>query len=69
MIMKFDNAKLSSLLRNKNMKQIEFAQAINRAPSTVSLYVSGKGEPGRKALIAMSEVFDLPMHELMKQEE
>lgn len=67
--MKFDNDKLSSLLRIKNMKQIEFAQAINRAPSTVSLYISGKGEPGRKALIAISEVFDMPMDELLKSED
>lgn len=67
--MKFDNGKLSSFLREKNMKQIEFAHAINRAPSTVSSYISGKGEPGRKALIAMSEVLDLPMHELLKSED
>ncbi|ACM16025.1 hypothetical protein BCQ_PT63 (plasmid) [Bacillus cereus Q1] len=66
--MRFDNKKLSTLLRNKNMKQKVFAKAIQRAPSTVSLYLSGDVEPGRKALIAMSEVLKVPVDELFVKE-
>ncbi|HHB3507873.1 TPA: helix-turn-helix domain-containing protein [Bacillus cereus] len=64
--MKFDNEKVSTLLRMRKMKQIDFADAIERHPSTVSLYLSGKSEPGRKALIAMSEVLDTPINDILK---
>ena len=47
--MKLDNEKLLNLLKDKEMRQIEFARAINLAPSTVSLYLSGKGQPGKKS--------------------
>ncbi|WP_426952812.1 helix-turn-helix domain-containing protein [Bacillus mycoides] len=66
--MRFDNEKLSTLLRKKDMKQNVFAKSIKRAPSTVSLYLSGDVEPGRKALIAMSEVLKVPVDELLAKE-
>lgn len=64
--MKFDSEKLSALLRSRKMKQNDFAFAINRAPSTVSLYLSGKSQPGRKAIIAMSEALDTPISDFFK---
>ncbi|EEL73398.1 hypothetical protein bcere0027_53170 [Bacillus cereus AH676] len=51
------------------MKQIDFAGAIERHPSTVSLYLSGKSEPGRKALIAMSEVLNTPISDILKTDD
>lgn len=67
--MKFDSEKVSTLLRMRKMKQIDFACAINRHPSTVSLYLSGKSEPGRKALIAMSEVLDTSISDFLKSDD
>ncbi|MEW9912441.1 helix-turn-helix domain-containing protein [Bacillus pacificus] len=67
--MRFDSEKVSTLLRKKKMKQIDFADAIERHPSTVSLYLSGKSEPGRKALIAMSEVLDTPISDILKTDD
>ncbi|BCC62414.1 MULTISPECIES: helix-turn-helix domain-containing protein [Bacillus] len=66
--MKFDSEKVSTLLRKRKMKQIDLASAIERDPSTVSLYLSGKSQPGRKALIAMSEVLDTPISDFLKSD-
>ncbi|PYE91567.1 helix-turn-helix transcriptional regulator [Bacillus sp. 196mf] len=65
--MKLDNEKLLNLLKDKQMRQIEFACAINLAPSTISLYLSGKGQPGKKVLFVMSEFFDIPINDLIKK--
>ncbi|PHG67235.1 helix-turn-helix domain-containing protein [Bacillus toyonensis] len=65
--MKLDNEKLLNLLKDKQMRQIEFARAINLAPSTISLYLSGKGQPGKKVLFVMSEFFDIPIDDLIKK--
>ncbi|HDR4450929.1 helix-turn-helix transcriptional regulator [Bacillus cereus] len=67
--MRFDSEKVSTLLRKRKMKQIDFAGAIERHPSTVSLYLSGKSEPGRKALIAMSEVLNTPISDILKTDD
>ncbi|GAB6742165.1 hypothetical protein bcgnr5412_54640 [Bacillus cereus] len=67
--MRFDSKKVSTLLRKRKMKQIDFADAIERHPSTVSLYLSGKSEPGRKALIAMSEVLNTPISDILKTDD
>ncbi|MBJ8025854.1 helix-turn-helix domain-containing protein [Bacillus cereus] len=65
--MKLDNEKLLNLLKDKQMRQIEFARAINLAPSTISLYLSGKGQPGKKVLFIMSEFFGIPINDLIKK--
>ncbi len=67
--MKFDNERLSTMLRNKKIKQSELAAAINRAPSTVSEYVNGTGSPGVSALTAIARALDTPIDSLMTADE
>ncbi|PGS83959.1 transcriptional regulator [Bacillus cereus] len=66
--MKIDNEKLSALIKDKKMRQVEFATAINLAPSTISLYLSGKGQPGKKVLYSMSEFFGIPINDFFIKE-
>ncbi|ANN30741.1 transcriptional regulator [Bacillus thuringiensis serovar coreanensis] len=66
--MKLDNEKLLKLIKDNNMRQVEFARALKLAPSTVSLYLSGKGQPGKKVLYCMSEFFGIPINEFFKKE-
>ncbi|OIX11388.1 transcriptional regulator [Bacillus thuringiensis serovar aizawai] len=67
--MKFDNERLSAMLRDKKIKQSELAVTINRAPSTVSEYVNGTGSPGVSALTAIARALDIPIDSLMKADE
>lgn len=64
--MKFDNERLSALLRSKKIKQSELAVTIKRAPSTVSSYVNGTGSPGVSALTAIAQALDTPIDSLLK---
>lgn len=66
--MKIDNEKLSALIKGKKMRQVEFAKAINLAPSTISLYLSGKGQPGKKVLCDMSDFFGIPINDFFIKE-
>ncbi|WP_312498224.1 helix-turn-helix domain-containing protein [Bacillus luti] len=67
--MKFDNERLSTMLRDKKIKQSELAVTINRAPSTVSSYVNGKGSPGVSALTAIAQALNTPVDSLLKTDE
>ncbi|MDY8165795.1 MULTISPECIES: helix-turn-helix domain-containing protein [Bacillus cereus group] len=67
--MKFDNERLSTMLRRKKIKQSELASIINRAPSTVSEYVNGTGSPGVSALTAIAQALDISIDSLLKADE
>ncbi|PGH81081.1 transcriptional regulator [Bacillus thuringiensis] len=67
--MVFDNKKLSALLDENEMRQIQLAKEIKRSKSTVCEYVKGTKSPGKEAVFAISRVFSIPVEDLFKRGE
>ncbi|MGM7432602.1 helix-turn-helix transcriptional regulator [Bacillus pacificus] len=65
----FDNKKLSDLLDENEMRQIQLAKEIKRSKSTVCEYIKGTKSPGKEAAFAISRVFSIPVEELFKRVE
>ncbi|PJZ20691.1 helix-turn-helix transcriptional regulator (plasmid) [Bacillus tropicus] len=65
----FDNEKLSALLDENEMRQIQLAKEIKRSKSTVCEYVKGTKSPGKEAAFAISRVFSVPVEDLFKKVE
>ncbi|MGG0706801.1 helix-turn-helix domain-containing protein [Bacillus paramobilis] len=65
----FDNKKLSDLLDENEMRQIQLAKEIKRSKSTVCEYIKGTKSPGKEAAFAISRVFSIPVEDLFKRVE
>ncbi|OJD64775.1 helix-turn-helix transcriptional regulator [Bacillus sp. NH11B] len=65
----FDNKKLSALLDENEMRQVQLAKEIKRSKSTVCEYVKGTKSPGKEATFAISRIFSIPVEELFKKVE
>ncbi|OUB11222.1 transcriptional regulator [Bacillus thuringiensis serovar yunnanensis] len=65
----FDNKKLSTLLDENDMRQIQLAKEIKRSKSTICEYVKGTKSPGKEAAFAISRVFSVPVEDLFKKVE
>ncbi|MGQ3737722.1 helix-turn-helix transcriptional regulator [Bacillus sp. Fil] len=65
----FDNKKLSALLDENDMRQIQLAKEIKRSKSTVCEYVKGTKSPGKEAAFSISRVFSVPVEDLFKRVE
>ncbi|WP_242248901.1 helix-turn-helix transcriptional regulator [Bacillus cereus group sp. BfR-BA-01523] len=65
----FDNKKLSSLLDENEMRQIQLAKEIKRSKITVCEYIKGTKSPGKEAAFAISRVFSIPVEDLFKRVE
>lgn len=67
-VVDFDNVKLERLIREKQMKVFEFADAIGVSCSSVSSWTHGKRNPSIENLIAISDFFGISSAELRTEE-
>lgn len=61
--------KIKLYRENKNMTQVEIAEALGVKPATVSKYESGTLEPNIEALKKLSELFEVTIDELLNDKE
>lgn len=61
--------KIKLYRENKNMTQVEIAEALGVKPATVSKYESGTLEPNIEALKKLSELFEITIDELLNDKE
>ena len=61
--------KIKQYRENKNMTQIEIANALGVKPATVSKYESGALEPNIESLKKLAELFDISINELLKEDD
>lgn len=54
---------------NKNMTQVEIAEALGVKPATVSKYESGTLEPNIESLKKLAELFEISIDELLKEDD
>ena len=66
--MKF-NEKLRTLRENKNLSQEMLAQELNVARQTVSKWELGETTPEMDKLVKMSEIFEISLDDLIKDNE
>lgn len=60
--------KIKKYRENKNMTQVEIAEALGIKPATVSKYESGALEPNVESLRKLAELFDISVDELIKED-
>lgn len=60
--------KIKLYRENKNMTQVEVAEALGVKPATVSKYESGALEPNIESLKKIAEIFDVSVDELIKED-
>lgn len=66
--MKF-NEKLIMLRKNKNLSQEQLGNELNVARQTVSKWELGETTPEMDKLVKMSEIFEISLDELIKEQE
>lgn len=54
-----------SLLKKNSIKQVDVAKSLNYSKQLVCKWVKGKCEPSLNAVIKMSEVFHIPIEEIV----
>ena len=54
-----------SLLKKNSIKQVDVAKSLNYSKQLVCKWVKGKCEPSLNAVIKMSEVFHIPIEEIL----
>ena len=60
--------KIKLYRESKNMTQMEIAELLGVKPATVSKYESGALEPNIESLKKLSEIFDISIDELLKED-
>ncbi|MBQ3834505.1 MAG: helix-turn-helix transcriptional regulator [Elusimicrobia bacterium] len=63
------NKKLQYLLTKKNLSQTEFAKIINKKKQNVSRWLSGKFVPSAKNINKIAKALNVPVEELLSEEE
>ena len=53
-------------LKKKNMSQVDLAKKLNVHKRTITLWVHGRNTPTLELVVAMSEIFDCSMEELVQ---
>lgn len=54
-----------SLLKKNSIKQVDVAKSLNYSKQLVCKWAKGKCEPSLNAIIKMSEVFKIPIEEIV----
>ena len=57
--------RIKALRQSRGIKQADLARAIGKAPSTITMYETGKREPEMETLEAIADYFDVPFRELV----
>ncbi len=60
--------RIQEILKTKGLKQIQLAEALGVAKSSVSQYCSNKVQPPLRVLIAISKELECDMNELLDTE-
>ena len=61
--------RIKALRQSRGIKQVELARAIGKAPSTITMYETGKREPEMETLEAIAHVFNVPFRELIADDD
>ncbi len=61
--------KLAKLRKEKGLSQIELAEKVNVSRQAISRWEVGTAIPTKKNLLALSELYNVPLHEFFYDEE
>ena len=61
--------RIKTMRKSRGMTQKDLAEAISQAPSSITMYETGRREPNFETLEALADVFNVPIRALIPDEE
>lgn len=61
--------RIKTMRRSRGIKQADLARAIGKAPSTITMYETGKREPEMETLEAIAHTLNVPFRELVADDD